>query len=427
MSATPSYESGLRQHRIEYVRETTAGETPADPEWSLFSDVVRTIEPSVDAGAESQYSLGDPDSVGVFVGTEIDELTVAYDMQQKDSNGNILFDGSGNAIDAATDGLTRDSDNRVRNTHTIVLRQDHADLKAANTINGTNAYDSRRYLVVKGAFVDEVTLAGDPSDAQPVSVELTYQCEKIRSYQIDQPDSAGVLHAVSTSTDDSTQTVTVEGVDDTGTDTTEDISLDGTTAVVGTTSFAEIDAVELDGQTDGNVQVYLDDGGSQGDQVAEIKGSEAYDHGESDLGIPVTGSGAHASAIDQPFETYHDDVVQRPDGTELADGFETTEFSVVNNIDALEQGSTPRPAISAGIREVNLEVTVFGETAHHDFLVEQFTTTTQNVRWTLNSSGAYIQADSADPREVGASIEVEESKMMTDITFTGQGLSVSNN
>ena len=207
MSASPSYESGLRGHRIEYIRESTVGVAPSDPAWNLFSDNVREIDFEHGAGISSQRGLGDPDSQGPFAGTEEGSVTVTYDLQQKSSSGNTFLDGSSNPNDAATDGLQRDSDNRIQNTHLIVDRYEQSGLTAGNTINGSTSRDTRQYWVAKGAYIDEVTLAGDPSDGQPISVELSYECEKVRHYQIDQPTSSeGSIELWANSTDSSDTT-----------------------------------------------------------------------------------------------------------------------------------------------------------------------------------------------------------------------------
>lgn len=426
MSASPSYESGIRPNRTEYIRESTVGVAPSNPAWNLYSDVVREFSVEIAGGVSSQRGRGSPDSQGAYAGTEESSVTIVYDLQQKTASGNTLIDGSGNPNDAITDALQRDSDNRIQNTHTIVDRLEQSDLAAGNTVSGSTSRDTRQYVVVLGAYPDEGTLTGDPSDGQPVAAEISYECEKARRYQVDQPTSSeGSIEIWANSTDanDTTQTLTVESQ---GAGTTEDLSLNGTTDVQTTATFSDVDALHLDSETAGDVRVYVDDGSgtSKGDQIAEIKGQNSYDHGEGDTGVPALGTGSHASAIGQSYELYHDDEVEQPDGTTIAENFETTEITVSNNVDATNRGGTPRPALSAGDHEVTVDVTVFGETEAVDRVVNHLTTATENVRWTM--AGGHVQADSADARDVGEDgLNASESKSMVDVTFNGQGITVS--
>lgn len=434
MSASPPYEAAYRPGRLEFVRENEAGVAPSNPDFEFFSDNPRSIEPEIDAQGEDQRGLNDPDSQGVFAGTEASSLTIAYDLQQKTSNGNTLHDSNGDPNDAATDGLERDSINRIKNTHTVVRRSDQDGIDAAYTWNGSTSKDTRQYIVAKGGYIDSVRFTGDPNDPQPILVELNYEFEKVRKYQIDQPASDGTGKQIAVKSTDSGDTgvdVTVRGIDDTDSAAEETVSLDGTdaTTLVDTdTQFQEIDAIEIASELVGTLEVYEDDDATldtvtQGDQLTEIQGQSDYDHGEGDVGIPVLGTGSRATDINQPYELYHDDLVEQPSGTAIADGFETTEFTVENNVDGTNQGSTPRRALSAADREVEVSITVFGQTEHHDAVKESLTTKTDHVRWTMD--GGHVQADTADPRDVSASEEVGDSKMMTDITYRGQGVTVS--
>jgi len=35
-------QAGIRPERVEWIQETTEGETPANPEWNLFSDDMKS-------------------------------------------------------------------------------------------------------------------------------------------------------------------------------------------------------------------------------------------------------------------------------------------------------------------------------------------------------------------------------------------------
>lgn len=114
-------ESGLRRHRVEFAREdvTADGElvTPTDPSWNFYSDVVRSVEATLGPNIEEQRGIGSPDVQNFFHGPEEHEMTITYDLQQ------WFTDGSGNALDAAYDGLIRDVDGLLPNTHTVVDRE----------------------------------------------------------------------------------------------------------------------------------------------------------------------------------------------------------------------------------------------------------------------------------------------------------------
>lgn len=72
-----------------------------------------------------------------------------------------------------------------------------------------------------------MSIQGDPGSQNPVLVELSYQSEKARSYQIDQPDgtSGTQLIVSSSSSSDTSQSVIIKD-DSQNTDT---VSLNGTT------------------------------------------------------------------------------------------------------------------------------------------------------------------------------------------------------
>lgn len=427
MSA-PSYEGGIRPNRTEYLRESTAGTTDDNPSWNLFSDNVRTFDPDPGANISQQRGRGSADSQGAYAGTETPTLTVAYDLQQKASAGETLLDGSGNPNDAITDALDRTSDERIPNTHSVVDRREQNDVAAANTWSGNTVRDTRQYWVVKGAWPDEGTLTGDPEDGQPLAAEIQYECERIRHYQVDQPTSSEApieLWVTSTDANDDSQTVTVQGTDTNDANQEEDISLDGTTDQQSSNTYKTVDAIELDAETAGNVEVYVDDGTgtSAGDKIAEIPGQDAFDHGAGSLGIPALGSGSHASAIGESFELYHDDLVEQPSGTDIGENWQATEFSVSNNTDGPNLGGASHRGLSAEDRDVEVSVTVFGETEIQDRTADMLRTATGNVVWTME--GGSVQADSASVEADADALEANQSKATVDLTFTGQGVTLT--
>lgn len=408
-----SYEAGIRPHRIEFVRESTQGESPSNPSWENYSDTIRSFDPSIEPGTEGQRGLGDPDPKDHFTGTGTYELTVEYDLQR------WFEDNNGNPNDAAGDGLQRDSDNRLPNSHTIVRTMEQSDIESENAVDPSPSvtHDTRQYLVYKGAKVDTVTLTGDPTSPQPIMVALDYVAEKGETHQIDQPASSQTLVVSSSDASDTSQTLTIET---SGAGTSEDVSLNGGTAVVTSNSFDNIDAAELDAETSGNVSIRSS---SNDDVLMEIRGMNAYDFDEGDLGVPTTGTGSHAGDVGSSYEIVQGDSIERPNGTELADEINSTEFTVENNVTDDATTTGPRPIVVAEERNTTVDATVFGETEYHDNLIDSLTTTKNTVRWEMD--GGRIEATDAAVMSVDGTEEPEQGIMETDVQFEGEGVSVN--
>lgn len=412
-----SFEGGMRPYRLEYVSESTEGTAPSDPSWNKFSDNIRSFEPSIDSGLEEQRGLGSADPVDHLVGSGSFELTVTYDLQQKASSGNTFLDGSSNPNDAATDGLQRDTDNRLQNTHTIVRRMDQSDLDAGNTVNGSTAKDTRQYVVYLGASIDTVTITGDPTSGQPIMVELSYVAEKARVYQIDQPGSSTQIDVVSSDSSDTSQTVTIE---DEGAGTSEDVSLNGTTTQTTTASFSDIDAVHLSAETTGDITI-TENGG---DDLMVIRGTSSYDFDEGDLGVPALGSGSHASDINQSYEIFQGDTVERPSNTNLGDEINSTEFTVENNLESRPTNTGQRNIVSANERSAQVSGTVFGEVEMFDKLMDSLENIGNDLVWTFGGGSLTL----TDCRVMEVSPDTEEANQgirEVDVTFNGEGLTVA--
>lgn len=425
-----SYESGIQPYRIEFIRESTRGVTPDDPTWVLFSDNVRTFEPAIDPQMEGQEGLGTPDYNSSFAGTEQTEITVVYDLQQ------WLIDGSSNAQDASYDAVARNNDNRIPNSHSVVRRLDVGSLDAGNTINGATSKDSRMYFVGKGGLAD-VTFTMNIDSGQPIQVELAYQFEKGRLYQIDQPpsDGSGKQIALQTDADDTNDqgtTITIEGIDDGGNAAEEDVSLDGadsTTAVDTDTAFQEIDAIEIGSELVNNLEVYEDDDNTNdsvtlGDQLAVFYGQKAYDQGEGDLGVPALGSGSHASALGGDYELPLDgDLFELPTGTTIADEITTTEISFDNNINAMSRSNGPRPRLVEGGRDAEVSTTVFGQVETYQQTVDMLRTNAQNYKWTAsdpNGDSGSVELTNTKVTEVGESEEARQDVIEVELTVAQQ-------
>lgn len=399
-------ESALHDHRIEFVPETTRGTPPTDPSWELFSDRLQNIDWSPSPVYDQDRKVGSADALAADPGPEDHSLTVAYRLQR------WLVDGSGNPQDAASYGILRDSDNMLHNTHTIVDREDRST-------GGAAGGGRRTYTVAVGAYIGEVSLEGDPSTGNPITPELSYTAEKVRSYEVDQPSSSTTLDVVSSDANDTTQTLTIE---DDGASTSEDVSLNGTTTVTTTSSFASIDAARLDAETDGDVTI--SDG--SGNDLMVIKGKNSYNGREGDLGIPLLGSGSHASALGTAFERFVGDVVNRG-GTSIADVLTSLTLTVSNNLATESRAGTLRRRIDEGNRDVTMSATTIGDGESHDRLVEALTASAANMEWQL--TGGTITLNSAVLDSPGGrQFQVGDAKVVQDNTFratTDPAISIS--
>lgn len=397
----PQIESGLQNHRVQFVRETTVGTTPSDPTWRLFSDIVTRAEWAPNANIGAIRGIGDVDPADHLSAPEAHQLTIRYYVQHSFTS----------TADAAYDGLARDNDNRLPATHSVVIRRSEES-------GGDDSNGFRTYTVGEGGHVDRVTLPGDPGAADYIPVELMYQCEKVRSYEIHQPGAADSLTVESTSASDTSQTVTIETQ---GADKTETINLNGTTAVASTDSFSDIDAVRLSAECVGNVIVKRK---SSGQQLAIIYGSEEYNDVEGDLGIPLLGSGANGAAIGTDYEHFLGDTVERPAGTDLAYDLNSLNLTVNNNLDMTPRLGTLKQRIHAGVRDVTVAATLLGERESHKKIVEHLKVTTHNIVWTLTRNT--LQVDNAVLITPGnRMIEAGQAFLQLNNTFEGEGLTIS--
>ena len=390
-------EGGLQQHRTEFLREETYAVPNTDPSFNRFSDIIQSIEWTPTPNVEGHRGIGDADPQRMTKGPEEHELSITYALQQ------FPVDPDGDPLDASGDGLKRDADNTLPNTHTIVDREEK---------EGT-----RIYLVALGGLIDEVTLSGDTESNEPITAEVTYQCQKIRSYQVDQPDSSTTLDIVSTD-DNDTMDITIENDD---ASTSETLSLTGTTTVTTTESFGEIDAVWLASEPAGDITI--SDG--SGTDFMTIYGSNSYDNVEGDRGIPPLGSGSHASALDTAYEYFLDDTIEWPQGEDLAAALNSLELSVSNNVDSTSRVGQLGPVLSVGNRETQVTATLFSPTASHDAIMQALRKAQNNLIWTL--SDGELQVNNAAITDPGArSIERGQAIMTLDNTFTGEGLTLNN-
>ena len=391
-------DSGIRKHRVEFVREDEKGITPTDPQFNLFSDTLEsTLVAEADAQIEQQRGVGSPDTQAHFAGPEDSTASIEYHLQ------NFFVDGSGNPLDAAGDAILRGNDNDIQNTHTVIDRAEYGS--------------ERTYIVMKGGHPELGDISGDPSSGLPILVSLDYEAQKIRSYTVTQPNNES-LSLKSTSTSDTTQSVKLESDDAL---TTEEVSLNGTTSVTTTESFDSIDGFELTSETEGDVIV----SDSSSNELFRIRGSESYDGVEGDLGVPVLGAGSHASEIGTEYESFIDDYVARG-GSELAAEIRSASFNVSNNYDKTAIAGTKQQAIHTGQRDIEFSATVAGNFDNHENLHAHLETQALDIVWEFDGgSVTFPQAVITDVGDIGPS--AGDAISTQDNTFSPEGIQVQSN
>jgi len=392
-------DGGFRNHRVEFVRESSTGDVPADPEWNLYSDNLDTaLVVSSDAQIEAQRGVGDVNVQDFFAGPEDHTASIDYHLQD------FFADGSGNAVDAAGDAIIRDGEGDIT-THSVVDRYTASD--------GT-----RVYRVLRGGFPNIGDISGDPSSGLPIMVSLDYEAKKVRSYKAVQPDAGTTLEVASTDAGDTTQTLTIE---DEGAATTKDVSLNGTTAVTTTSTFSDIDAFELDAETQGDVTIT--DGA--GTTFVTIRGSDYYDGVEGDLGVPALGAGSHATEKGTSYERFLDDDITR-NGTSIGVEIRSASASVSNNYDKTAVAGTKCQAIHEGAQDGEVSATIAGEFEEHSSMEEHLAAVKADIVWTF-SGGTLTFTDAAmtDLGDIGPSAGDVISTQ--DNTFTAGDITVSGN
>lgn len=284
-------ESALQNVRAEWVPSTLDADgiprVPTDPSWNRYSDYIQSYPGwSGDAGVEGQTPAGTGDLADHFRGAEEHDLAIQWWMQR------FFVDGSGDPNDPVGELLTHDYQSDFP-MHEVLIRREVDS-------GGAKGAGFREYVYASGAKPISGSAPGDPSASNPIMAEAGYAVEKTRQYIIHQPATSVTPEVASTSSSDTGQTVTVESEDGSTSDT---FTLDGTTKVTGSgaASFSDIDAIWVDGDHEGDIQVY--DG--NGNELLEdpITGS-ATDGVESDRGVPLIGAGSHASSIDTDPEQY---------------------------------------------------------------------------------------------------------------------------
>lgn len=411
-------EGGLLDHRCVFAREdpTNRGEPPSDPAFKLYSDNMTSIwnwEP--DGGLEAKRGVGSADAESFWPGPEEHEAEMTYHLQR------WFVDAGGNPLDAAYDGLVRDSDNRLPNTHTVVDREKH---NTGGSMNG----GFHSYTVGLGGKIGTVSVEGEADESLPMEFSLEYQFEKVRPYIINQPTQSTTLTVQSDNAAD-TAAITIENE---GATQTETVTLNGTTPVATTTAFSSVDAAWLSQETQGNVTISrngaanpsLDPPNPQ-ELVMPIYGKATHNNIEGDRGVPVLGAGSIESEI-QPatnrvYEHFLSSTLSRAPtanihGVEFGPRLSSSSFEVENNLDGSALAHSRRMALDEGVREVTVEASISGPEASHRTIMDHLINDGGTITWEfLGGTLQFPQAVVTGPGE--RVYEAEEVVTEVDVEF----------
>ena len=446
-------EGGIRPSRIEYVPEPVQGQSPQNPAWNMPSERVTSFNPGFAISYSEDAGLGyvDYDRRPIL---EENELELEYALQQ------WFLDANGNLQDMAAYGLLRNS-NVLPSSLTVVRRMESGDQSGANapllqpssTVNArynpsaasdgstSSAKAARTYAVLKGVDVNEGSINSERGESA-VMAELTCPAERGRSYHIDQPNAQTTLVLYSTNANDTGKQITIE---DENAGTSETVTLDSADATVlkaTTSAFADIDAIQVADENGnvvgrngadylGNIVIAIDEGDpsstsytpTEGEWLSVMWGSNKYGDTHGDEGVPLLGTGSHATAIsgagNQP--QYYKPAnlgIQRPPGADIehAGGVQGLEATFENNVERTPQAG--RQQIQHhGMRALESTITMFGETVSSYFQRIAMTGQGEDTRFIFDRAGnEYIDWRNAVISEIDMETEAGENSMEREAT-----------
>jgi len=373
-------ESGLQDVRIEWVEETTPGVFPTDPSWNLFAPEITEFSYSTDRNKEGNAALGQVDPFDHDGSAESASATLSYRQAR------FPVDSSGTVVDPVAYPITTDASEDYP-SHTVVQRREVV-------AGGRLGAGFREFAVLSGARPVSATFDGDPSSTEPIPQELEYEAERGRTHVVHQPSSSQVLVVRSTDASDTNDVV----IEDEGAGTSETVTLPGTdpNTVVTTASFGDVDAIEVQGDHAGDIQVGTDTGtGSIDTALLEkpLTGSNT-DGVDSIRGIPALGAGSHASPVpsDGPLFLGTDATWT---GEDLADRVHALELSVEREVDRNARQGTRRQTVDVGARTVTIDADLAGPFESATRIAEHHRAKTGAFNWTF-ASGEIIAINNAE-------------------------------
>jgi len=236
--------------------------------------------------------------------------------------------------------------------------------------------------------VETVTPTLDPSSGQPILMELELMPRRVRSHKIHQPSDGGSTLEVVSTDDGDTMDITIESE---GAGSSETLTLTGTTAVTGSTTFSDIDAAWLAEPPTGDVTVK----DSSGNTLLEISGGLTYSADDQpvdgDRGVPTLEGGSRGSAIGGSFEHFLGDRFERPSGGEVAPRVNSASWSIENDIETSSLHDSRSPAVDVGNRTVSADVDIAGRFMSHDAMREALEKVQANLEHELSGGVVTLQ------------------------------------
>lgn len=357
-------EAGILGLRANFVRETTDGVTPTDPDWLVFSDEIDSKSFAPEGNIFERRAIGSPDVKGFELGPEDHVMSLAYSLQR------WLAAAGPVPLDASADGMLRDAQGAYLSRHSVLTRQEFLT-------GGTDSSGYRIYSYGAGGVISRALITGAPDSGDPTKAELAYNFERARSHLINQMTVATGLTIVSSSALDTTQSVTME---DDGAALVETLALNGTTPVPTiSTAFSSLDAARLSAETEGDITITFTTGGNV---CMVIEGKVSNNGIEGDLGLPLLGTGSFEAALALAFQTVLSAAVTRG-GSALAENVMGISFEVQNNLEMNGIVGTRKKDISPGNRDMMFNATVFGTQASHDDIEAHLKATEADMVWTF--------------------------------------------
>lgn len=410
MSTRQIPDSGLYTGRVEYEREATTGGEPENPEYEFYADDIASVSWDVGVSPDARHGLGTADPVSHENVNEEPTITVTYWLQQ------AVVDDSDDPKDACADAILRDADNRIHNTHHVRIEESR---EGSDPDDPDGADGARVYVIGLGCHPD-VTLTED-TDRGLIEVELTYECEKVREYEIFQPNDEKLTVDMS-NTDDAGVTVTLE--DDEG--EVEEVSMMVNDEETTKTDWSSLRAIHLDEDIEGDIIVKNE----ADEELARIRGGDYYHPSdgtlEGDQGVPAIDDGSLATAINEEYDSFAGATIERG-GDVLSYDVSETVLSFENDYGREPRHDSTRTRINEGNRGALSEFDLIGWGASAEFgsealggVADDVEITTAKTEWNFQSA---VVSEPGDVERDG-----EDATFIYDVTMEpseNAGISVS--
>jgi hypothetical protein len=392
-------ESALQDDRIEYVEETTIGQTPSDPNWLTLTDYLDEL--SLDPGGQRSgiEVVGSGDVVEHFRGPEDPSLDASYYKQQ------AFVDSNDDPNYPAARPLTYDWSTDYP-SYTVEYRRDVGG-------GGNDGAGFREYIVARGARPTELTLPGDPSDGEPMLEEISWEVEQARAFVIHQPSSSTTLDV--TNNGGSSIDVTIENE---GASTAETITVPANSTATTTANFGDVDAIYAESEPSGTIDVT--DGAGTGILDQPLAGTDTTNV-DGERGVPPLGSGSHGSSIGTDPSKYLFLGVDTVDwqGASLADRIHALDLTVAIDTSTEAVAGTRGQETDAGTREATADADVAGPHKSAQLIADQFRNESGDFVYKLPDNdvtlrNAYLTVTPDFTRSAG------DENFIPSVTFRGE-------